>query len=267
MSLHIYFVVVLTFVIYVIGTLAYAVRVVGIKTGRIAVAFSVFNILALVSRMASAFQAPLLSKAVANSIKTGDTSSVLFDFRLILFAATLATISGALLMPTFIRIFGKAVQSFSVYRSVPKLLLHGFSKSGIEQFKSSVTIPKKENIQQLRQVRKIPKTIILLNIIASSITYVGVLSVIYAGVLAPDLAGTCALMSSWINGIATIILFIFIDPYISMLTDDVIKGKCTELQFHRTIIFIVSGLIIGTLLAQLLLVPAAKLIAILASII
>jgi len=267
MSLHIYLVIALTFVIYVIGTLAYSVRIVGIKTGRIAVAFSVFNVLALVSRMAGAFQAPLLSKDVRNSMEAGDTSSVLLNMRLILLTATLATITGALLMPTFIRIFGKAVQSFSVYRSVPKLLLHGFSKSGIEQFKNSITIPKKENIQQLRQIRKIPKTILFLNIIAASIIYVGILSVIYAGVLAPDLGTTCALMSPWINGISTIIMFIFIDPYISMLTDDVIRGKCTELQFQRTIIFIVSGLIIGTVLAQLLLVPAAQLIVIAARLI
>lgn len=62
-------------------------------------------------------------------------------------------------------------------------------------------------------------------------------------------------------------MFIFIDPFISMLTDDVIKGECTELQFNRCIIFIVGGLIIGTLLAQILLVPAAKVISLIAKLI
>ena len=260
MNMHIYIVIALTFVIYVIGTLAYSVRVVGVKTGRIAVAFSVFNILALISRMANAFQSPLLAKTVENSIHTGDTSGLLFDFRLILFSSSLATIFGALLMPSFIKIFSKAVLSFSVYRSIPKLLFHAFSKSGIEQFKSSLTVPKRENIGQLRQIKKIPRRLVLLNIIASTISVTGVLSAIYAGALMPELRSTCTMLSPLINGAATILLFVFIDPYISMLTDDVIRGKCTQLQFQRTIIFIVGGLIVGTFLAQIILVPAAQLI-------
>jgi len=55
-------------------------------------------------------------------------------------------------------------------------------------------------------------------------------------------------------------MVIFIDPFISMQTDDVIKGKCTQLQFDRCITFIVGGLIIGTVVAQLLLVPSAEVI-------
>ncbi len=74
-------------------------------------------------------------------------------------------------------------------------------------------------------------------------------------------------MAPIINGIATILLTIFIDPYTSMLTDDVIRGECSELQFNRCIIFIVFGLIIGTVLAQFLLKPAAYIIGIIARII
>ncbi len=56
-------------------------------------------------------------------------------------------------------------------------------------------------------------------------------------------------------------MFLFIDPYISMKTDDVIKGECTELDFSRCIILFVCGLIVGTMLALLLLKPAAMAIA------
>jgi Alternate to MurJ len=41
---------VLTFVIHLVGTLAYAARIAGVRTRRIAVSFSLFNILILVSR-------------------------------------------------------------------------------------------------------------------------------------------------------------------------------------------------------------------------
>ncbi|SMC29137.1 Protein of unknown function [Clostridium acidisoli DSM 12555] len=73
---------------------------------------------------------------------------------------------GAILMPTFIKLFSKAVQSFSVHKSVPRLIIHSFSKSGIEQFKSSISKPKKQNIEQLKNLNKMPKKIIIFNIVA-----------------------------------------------------------------------------------------------------
>lgn len=260
MTGQIYIVIFLTFIICLIGTLAYTIRVVGIKTGRIAVAYSIFNILALISRTANVFQQPLLAKTIDNNIKTNSAGNLLYIFRLILLFSAIAAIVGAFLMPTFIRLFSKAVKSFSVYRSVPKLLIHAFSKSGIEQFKDSITIPNKGNLSHLKNFRKTPKKIIILNILASSISSTGTLAALYASCLNPDLRMTCNSLSPAINGFGTILMYIFIDPYLSMMTDDVIRGECSEVEFNRCIIFIVSGLIIGPLLAQLLLVPASQII-------
>lgn len=267
MSTQVIIVLILTFIIYIISTLAYSVRIVGVRTGRIAISFAVFNIFALISRTANSIQAPLMAKTIESTIKIGNPQNLLFVFRWILFFTTLGTIIGALLMPTFIKFFGKAVETFSIYRSIPKLLLHGFSKSGVEQFKSSVTKPKKENLAQLKSLKMIPKKIILLNTIAFAISTVGILASLYAGCLNPELRTTCSTLASVINGMSTLLMFIFIDPFISMLTDDVIKGECTELQFNRCIIFIVGGLIVGTMLAQLLLVPAAEAISFIAKLI
>lgn len=267
MPIQVILVLILTFIMYVISTLAYSVRIVGVKTGRIAISFAVFNVFALVSRTASTFQGPLLAKTVERSINEGSSQGLLGMFRWILFSTTIAAITGALLMPTFIKIFGKAVSSFSIYRSIPKLLLHGFSKTGIEQFKNSLTKPKGDNIKQLKSLKKIPKKIVVLSTVAFAISTVGTLASLYAGFLKPELRITCSTLASVINGVSTILMFVFIDPYISMLTDDVIRGECDELQFHRCIIFIVAGLIVGTMLAQLLLVPAAKIIVHIATII
>jgi hypothetical protein len=240
---------------------------VGVKTGRIAVSFAVFNIFALISRTANTIQGPLLAKTIERSIEEGTSQGPLGMFRWILFSATIATIIGAVLMPTFIKIFGKAVSNFSLYRSIPKLLIHGFSKAGIEQFKNSLTKPKRDNIEQLKSLRKIPKKIVVLNTIAFAISTVAPLAALYAGFLNPDIRTTCSSLAPVINGLSTILMFIFIDPYISMLTDDVIRGECEELRFHRCIIFIVAGLIVGTILAQFLLVPAAKVIEYIAGVI
>lgn len=267
MSVQIIIVIILTIIISIISTLGYSVRIVGIRTGRIAVSSAVFSIFALVSRTANSIQGPVLSKKIENSIKVGNIESMLYIFRWILGFTTVATIIGALLMPTFIKVLEKAVESFCINRSIPKLLLHAFSKSGIEQFKSSVTKPKKENLAQLKCLKMIPKKVILLNTLAFSAVTVGSLSSLYAGCLNPELRTTCSNLSPVITGVATLLMVIFVDPYISMLTDDVINGECTELQFKRCIIFIVEGLIIGTILAQLLLIPAAKVISFIARII
>jgi hypothetical protein len=52
----------LTFVIHFIGALAYAARIAGVRTKRIAVSFALFNILVLVSRASNSFQGPFLSR-------------------------------------------------------------------------------------------------------------------------------------------------------------------------------------------------------------
>ncbi|AGK99110.1 lipid II flippase Amj family protein [Clostridium pasteurianum] len=260
MPVAIVIVLILTFVIYIVSTLSYSVRIVGIKTGRIAISFAVFNIFSLIARTANTIQAPLLSKSIEESIRVGRAGEFLYVFRWILALSTIGAIVGAILMPTFIKLFSKTVNSFSVYKSVPKLLVHSFSKAGIEQFKKSISKPKRENISQLKSLRRIPKKIIILNIMACSISTVGVVAALYAGCLNPDLRTTCSNLAPVINGSSTILITIFIDPYTSMLTDDVIRGECSELQFSRCIIFIVFGLILGTILAQLLLVPAAMII-------
>ena len=54
----------LTFVIHLIGTLAYSVRIAGTRTRRIALSLSLFNVLVLISRTSNSFQAPLLAKRV-----------------------------------------------------------------------------------------------------------------------------------------------------------------------------------------------------------
>lgn len=192
---------------------------------------------------------------------------LLHIFRWILFSTTVATVVGALLLPTFIKLFGKTVESFSFHRSIPRLLIHGFSKSGVEQFKKSITPPSKENFSHIKNVKKIPKRIVLINTIAFSISTVGVVASLYAGSLNPDLRATCTTLASVINGMSTILLFLFVDPFVSMMTDDVIRGEVNEIDFDRCIIFIVGGLIIGTIMAQFLLVPAAGIIGFIARII
>lgn len=88
----------LTFVIHLIGALAYAARIAGVRTGRIAVSFALFNILVLVSRLSNSFLGPFLAKRIENDIANGTGSGLEMDFRIVLLSASAAAIVGALLI-------------------------------------------------------------------------------------------------------------------------------------------------------------------------
>lgn len=264
MSTQILIVFGLTFIINLISTLSYSVRIAGIRTGRIAVSLALFNILVLVSRTSNSFQAPLLAKHIEENIRLGRFAAATSEFRWLLLAASLATVVGALLIPTFQRIFGRAVAAFSVYRSVPRLLLHGFSRAGILYMKDAVKLPVRENLPRVRDVRRAPVLTIVFNGVATAVLTVGVFASLYAGYLNPELRVTASSLSSVVNGLATMLMFVFIDPSLSVLTDDVMDGKATDSFFRRVVVLLVGSRLVGTLAAQLMLVPAAKLIAALA---
>jgi hypothetical protein len=265
MSTQIFLAVLLTFLINLITTLSYSVRIVGVRTGRIAISYSLFNILVLISRTAYAFQAPLLANTVEKNIHAGILNKA-SDFQWIILSCTIASIAGGFLIPTFQRLLAKAVLSFSAKKSVPSLVIRAFSKAGIEHVKDSIAVPKMKNITQLKYNRDLPWGVFIMNILAVAIITVGVLSAFYAGYINPDLRSTASSLSAVINGFATILMFIFIDPYLSAMTDDVVLGKCTDAKFRRFIVYMVIARVIGTLLAQLILIPSAQFIAFVAKI-
>jgi ABC-type spermidine/putrescine transport system permease subunit I len=93
---------------------------------------------------------------------------------------------------------------------------------------------------------------------------VGVFAALYAGALDAAVRVTSSMLSSIVNGGATIVMAIFIDPHLSGMTDDVVEGKLGEPQFRRAIVWLVGSRLAGTLLAQVLLLPAALLIVVVA---
>lgn len=258
---------VLTFVIHLIGTLAYAARIAGVRTRRIAVSFSLFNILILVSRTSNSFQGPFLAKRIESTIAGGVSHGLLADFRWMLWSATFATILGALLTPTFQRIFSRAVVHFQANRSVPRLLLHIFFKGGLAQLKHVATIPTKANLTHIRSGSPISPLMVVLNVGAIALWTTGVFASLYAGYLNPALRVTSSTLSAVVNGAATIMMVVFIDPQMSVMTDDVVEGRTTESHFRRAVVWLVGSRLAGTLLAQLILVPAAMLIVCIAQIV
>jgi hypothetical protein len=260
MDLQLAFIFCLTFVIHLIATLAYSVRIAGTRTRKIAVSLALFNILVLVSRTSNSFQAPLLAKRVEHNLLAGVTTNAAADFQWLLAATTLATLLGGFLIPTFQRLFARGVVAFAEYRSLPRLMLHGVSRAGLSYVVHSFRLPAADNLRQLRRGGRLPASVLLFNILATAVATVGVFASLYAGYLEPQLRVTASNLSAIINGLATIAMFVFIDPYLSLLTDDVVEGRATEPFFRKAVVWLIGSRLAGTVLAQWLLLPAAQLI-------
>lgn len=266
MSAQVILVFALTFIIHLISTLSYALRIAGVRTGRIAVSLALFNVLVLVSRTSNTFQGPLLAKHVERSILGSGSSNIETELRWLVFAASLATLVGIFLIPTFQRLFTKGIHVFGEYRSIPRLLLRTFSFAAIREIRSSASLPKSANVAHL-YLRRAPYKILIFNVIATALITVGVFASLYAGYLQPELRVTANNLSPVVNALSTVLLFVFIDPFLSLLTDDVVSGRETESYFRKCVVLFAGSRLLGTLVAQLLLLPAARIIRTVAAII
>jgi hypothetical protein len=250
----------LTAAINLIGTLAYAARIAGVRTRRIAMSFALFNIMVLFSRLSNSFLGPFLAKRIETRLADGGGAALAGDFRMILWSATLSVLAGIVLVPTGQRLFARAIGHFQRNRSTAKMILRSATPAGLRTVRESLAVPTAQ-FSALRQERGVGWGVLLANVLAQALITVGVLASLYAGYLNPEFRVTASQLSAVINGFATILLFALIDPQLSVMTDDVIEGRLGEAMFRRTIVWVSLSRLLGTVLAQALFLPAAALIA------
>jgi hypothetical protein len=87
-----------------------------------------------------------------------------------------------------------------------------------------------------------------------------VLAAYYAAVFAPEKRLAVSASSGMINGVASILLTLFIDPKAAIITDEAYRGKRQYGDVKALVILLIGTKFLGTLLAQLFLVPAAQII-------
>jgi hypothetical protein len=252
-------VIIFTAAIHMIDTLSYAVRLAGIKTKRLAMALSLFNIIVLIARTANMIQAPLLGSMVDRAINEGTSGPLLQDFRWIIFSATIGSMLGSALIPTFINIFSKGIVSLEKAGSIPQMLEMALVHKPLRKIKENVKRPRLSVIKNLIP-DKIPTTFLFLNLIITSISTIGVLAAIYAGAMVPQYRITASQLSGIINGIATILLAVVVDPQAAIITDQTMQGIRDRQEANTMVVFLVGGKILGTILSQFIFTSAAKVI-------
>ncbi len=260
----------LTGIIHLINTLIYSVRVAGVKTGRLATALTLFSVIFLLSSTANTIQGPFLGSIVDTAINSGggETASAAYQLiltelsrkiRIIIFFGTLGSILGLILIPCFVRVFVKGIVAFEHIGSVSKLLVMLlFSPKELCRL-AQKEIPRIEVSQNI-QYRGLPKGLLVTNVLITGIFTIGVLASVYAGALYPDFRSTTNSMASIVNGLAQILLATVVDPVAARVTDQALRGVREEAEVMQLSRYLALTRIGGTLLAQVLFLPAAYLI-------
>ncbi|MBM7569265.1 lipid II flippase family protein [Paenibacillus sacheonensis] len=247
---------VMTTIIHTAETLSYAVRLAGVRLNKIAVALSLTGIIVLVSRTANMVQGPIAAKFVDYG-RTHASFPMLHYLRVTLLGASVGTLIAIMLFPTCVNLFGRMISKLEVAGSVPKMI----SSVTIGQLKNTrhyIRLPR-FNWRRFRYL-DISKTFMLLSMLVTSFYTVGVLSALYAAHLYPHLSTTASQASGIINGLATIMLTIFIDPQLGLITDKALSNPEYRTKLGKIYVALMTARFFGTLLAQLIVVPAAYVI-------
>jgi hypothetical protein len=247
---------------------AYAARVAGVQTGRIGTSISLFNLFVTASRFANMFYAPMLGTIsdraalqVGSSSATAAQVATQFEWqmRAIVFAGTLGTIVGAILLPTFIYLFVRGVAAFERRGSIPQALGRLLNPRVMLDVLKTVELPALRSIGRF-SLRHVPMKLLIGNVVVTGIYAIGVVASYYASIIQPEVARTALSASGLVNGIATISFALIVDPTSAFLVDQAAKGERPVEHVKSMVFYLALTAIIGTLLSQLILYPAALLI-------
>ena len=259
MQFNVYQLFVSTFIIHIIDTFAYSVRLNSVKSGQFALSNTLFNLFYLISLTAHTLQTPLIGCLMDSSLN--QSIDPLPAMRKIIWVATAGVFFGIVLTPTFLNLFSRTVKNLERSGSVPSVVMDALKFPSIRRFIENVTLPSKKMVYNL-PFQRISSELIALNALVTGIYTIGVMSAYYAALLVDDQHRLAASASAGIiNSAANIIFMLFVDPKSSIITDQALKGNRPYEDVKALVVMLMSAKLIGTILGQLLLIPVAHVIA------
>lgn len=254
MSITLIFIMAFTIVIHAVETSSYSIRLAGVRLKKIVVALSVVGMVLLISRTSNLLQAFLIG-GIVDEAKRDASINLEHTIRLVLLSASIGTLLAIILYPTLTKLFGYVIQNFETDGSFIRMMKTNNIQK-LKYTKKYVRFPRFEMIHRLR-IGGIPKRIILIDMFATAIYTAGVLSALYASFLNPDYATNASTASGLVNGFATILLTVLLDPRIALLTERALQSENGAESMSKMYGWLMISRLLGTLLAQLLFVPGA----------
>ncbi|MBV8531502.1 MAG: DUF2837 family protein, partial [Candidatus Eremiobacteraeota bacterium] len=240
----------ITFIVQGVTIGAYAARLAGVQTKRIATSISLFNLFVTAGRLANLFVifflGPLSDQAgnAVGKLQAVPAAQAAWQhafevqLRLIVLAGTAGMVIFALLLPMFTYLFRRGVRSFESRGSVPHSLARLLSPAVIADVLRSQRLP---SLTELRSFdwRALPKRLLIFNTVVMCVYAIGVQASYLASVLDVNVARTSIGLSGVINGIGTIAFTLFVDPTSAIITDQAIHGRRT-VEEVRSMVFYLS---------------------------
>ena len=261
---------VITFIVQGVTIGAYAARLAGVQTKRIATSISLFNLFMTAGRLANLFMVFFvgpLSDGAGRAVTQASDPAVAaawqhnfeLQLRLIILAGTAGMVVFALLLPMFTYLFRRGVHSFEARGSIPHALMRLVVPRNFMDILRSQRLPSFAEVRAF-DWRVLPRRLLVFNLLVTAVYAIGVQSSFLASVLDVRVARTAISLSGVINGIGTIAFTLFVDPTSAMITDQAIHGRRTVEEVRSMVFYLSLTAIIGSLLAQLIFYPAALVI-------
>lgn len=254
----IWYVVAINTVVMLLASTTYASRVSAVTTKRAATALAIYNLFFLVTRLAGQVYAPILGSVCDHLVRQGPGQIQQLEmlFRKIIFGGTLGVLGGFLLLPTFIEVYNKAVAQLDRHGDLSKVLLMCLLPTKWPKIISCLRPPSLLGVR-VSDFQTLPKSFLIGNVLVLSVHSVGVMAAIYAGAeLGEGFSRTATYLSSVVNGLATITLGMVVDPTTALIADNCLSSKRPEKDIKTTAVGLLFGMLLGTLIAQVVFMPA-----------
>ena len=261
----------LTVVTQAIQIGSYAARYAGVISGRIATAISLFTLLVTASRLSSLFMVPSLgaladlpanyaSREHLKALPPEILAHVDLQMRLIVGANTLGVLIGAALIPLFLTMFLRGIGAFERLHSVPRALMRLFDPRVLRDLIFALVHPPRIRLSDF-PIAGVPRALLVANCVLYAVYSVGVVGAFYASDLDLHARTTASGLSGLVNGVGTIAFALFIDPTSALIVDQTVRKERPIADVRAMIFWLIVTAFIGTLLAQIILEPAARYIA------
>lgn len=260
--------VIINALIYFLNGTDYSARVSGSRTAKVAIAITIYNFFSLIARLAGQIYAPfvgavtdhLTHRPLGVALDQASLDKLEHFYRSLISGSTLGCFVSILLLPSFVKIFELIIAGMDCHHSLPKVLLNGFKPKNLRRLLGTLTPPWQQSVT-LAALKRLPKAFLWANVIVLGFQTCGQLAAIYAGAtFAPELARTTTLLSPLINGVSTIVLALIVDPTANNMIDEAVAGERPKKDIETMTFYLAMGSIAGTLIAQLVFLPAAWLI-------
>ncbi len=248
----------------VVDTLALSIRTAGAITKRLAVALALFNLVVIFARISNLIQAPIVGNMVDKTVVSDPVlhqqlvEQLFLKLRIIIAATSVGTVVGALFTPSFVNMFSVMIKVFEEVRTLPRTAIALLKPSRLRELAGCLRKPFSPRlILYFKLVKKLPPEFLIFQMLVTAFYTVGVLSTIYAAALAPELRATAVNLSGIVNGIATMLLFILVDPTAALITDQCITDIRPVEHAKSMNLYLVIFRFLGTILAQFIIILTA----------